>query len=281
MTTQEINRNSPIGVFDSGIGGLTVFAAIAKTMPAESLVYLGDTARVPYGTRSPKTVEIYSRRVASHLWEEGIKALVVACNTASTYALEALSSAGKIAGIPVIGVIEPGVAEAIKATKSGVVGVLGTEGTVLGGRYQSLLEASGVDVEALACPLFVSLAEEGWTKGPIAEMVAQRYLSNFTTNPDTVILGCTHYPMLKETIQTVLPRVTLIDSAEATARALAIRLKNSALLTTQGGIGDRRFIVTDNKDRFLRNGASFLGAPPEPAVVVDIGEQSGIFAEIK
>jgi glutamate racemase len=281
VTNQEINRNSPIGVFDSGIGGLTVFAAIAKTMPAESLVYLGDTARVPYGTRSPRTVEIYSRRVASHLWKEGIKALVVACNTASTYALEVLSTAGKIAGIPVIGVIEPGVAEALKATKNGSVGVLGTEGTVLGGRYQALLQESGVSVEALACPLFVSLAEEGWTDGPIAELVAQRYLSKFTSSPDTVILGCTHYPMLKQTIQAVIPGVTLIDSAEATARALAIRLKNMALLTTNVGIGDRRFIVTDNKDRFLKSGASFLGAPPEPAIVVDIGEQCGIFAEIK
>jgi glutamate racemase len=181
----------------------------------------------------------------------------------------------------VIGVIEPGVAEALAATKSGIIGVLGTEGTVLGGRYQALLQASGASVEALACPLFVSLAEEGWTDGPIAELVAQRYLSKFSSTPDTVILGCTHYPMLKRTIQGVLPGVTLIDSAEATARALAISLKNSALLTTRAGIGDRRFIVTDNKDRFLKSGASFLGAPPEPAVVVDIGEQSGIFAEIQ
>ena len=158
-------ENQPIGVFDSGIGGLTVLAAIQQVLPGESLLYLGDTARVPYGTRSPETVHRYAERVASHLWNQGMKALVIACNTASTYALEPLAAAGAAQGIPVLGVIEPGVQEALAQSASGKIAILGTEGTVQGGRYQDLLRAGGAQVEALACPLFVALAEEGWLPG--------------------------------------------------------------------------------------------------------------------
>ena len=274
--TTEIER--PIGVFDSGIGGLTVFASISRLLPSESLLYLGDTARVPYGTRSAETVQRYARAVADHLWGEGIKALVVACNTATTYAIEVLSEAGALAGVPVLGVIKPGVKEAIAATRSGRVAVLGTDGTINGGRYQAHLRAGGVEVEPLACPLFVSLAEEGWTDGPIAKAVAERYLGELKSDPDTVILGCTHYPMLKGTIGEVLPGVTLIDSAEATARALKEQLTALNLLSASSSPGSHRFLVTDNLPRFIANGEAFLGRTPEPAQVVDLKEPSGLFS---
>jgi len=274
------SSNLPIGVFDSGIGGLTVLSAIQALVPGESLLYLGDTARVPYGTRSPETVQRYAERVASHLWNRGVKALVIACNTASTYALEPLSHVGKKLGIPVLGVIEPGVQEALAATKNGRIAILGTEGTVQGGRYQALLEQGGANVEALACPLFVSLAEEGWTEGPIATAVAKRYLENLKSEPDTVILGCTHYPLLAPTIQRLLPAVTLIDSAQATARSLHLALDGSRLLTKRQQ-GTVRFLVTDNVERFCRSGAAFLGQTPNPVELVDLTEPSAPFSELQ
>lgn len=274
------SSNLPIGVFDSGIGGLTVLSAIQTLLPGESLLYLGDTARVPYGTRSPETVQRYAERVASHLWNRGVKALVIACNTASTYALEPLSKAGKTLGIPVLGVIEPGVQEALAATQNGRIAILGTEGTVQGGRYQSLLEQGGAKVEALACPLFVSLAEEGWTDGPIATAVAKRYLENLKSEPDTVILGCTHYPLLAPTLQRLLPDVTLIDSAQATARSLHKALEGAGLLTKRQQ-GTVRFLVTDNVERFCRSGAAFLGQTPNPVELVDITEPSAPFSELQ
>ena len=273
------SENFPIGVFDSGIGGLTVLGAIRELLPHEPLLYLGDTARVPYGTRSAETVQRYSERVASHLWNQGIKALVIACNTASTYALEPLSRAGEQLGIPVIGVIEPGVQEALAATQHGRIAVLGTEGTVRGGRYQTLLREGGHEPEALACPLFVSLAEEGWVKGPIAEAIAERYLGELNSNPDTVILGCTHYPLLAQTIQSVLPGVQLIDSAKATARALRTALSQRNLLA-RSGAGSMRFLVTDNIERFCRSGQVFLGHLPDPVELIDLDAASAPFSGI-
>ena len=272
--------NKPIGIFDSGIGGLTVLSAIRDNLPNESLLYLGDTARVPYGTRSPETVQRYAERVASHLWKQGVKALVIACNTASTYALEPLELVGEQLGIPVLGVIQPGVQEALAATVSGRIAILGTEGTVRGGRYQSLLESGGAQVEALACPLFVALAEEGWTDGPITTAVAERYLNDLHTDPDTVILGCTHYPLLAPTLQRLLPGVRLIDSAQATARSLHKALSDQQLLTTHTQ-GAERFLVTDNVDRFCSSGAAFLGRQPNPVELVDLAEPSAPFSEIK
>jgi len=269
-------ENFPIGVFDSGIGGLTVLAAIRELLPHEPLLYLGDTARVPYGTRSAETVQRYSERVASHLWNRGIKALVIACNTASTYALESLSRAGEELGIPVLGVIEPGVQEALAATQHGRIAVLGTEGTVRGGRYQALLRAGGHEAEALACPLFVALAEEGWVKGPITQAVAERYLGELNSNPDTVILGCTHYPLLAQTIQNVLPDVQLIDSAQATARSLRKSLTERNLLA-RSGTGSMRFLVTDNIERFCRSGRVFLGHLPDPVELIDLNAASAPF----
>ena len=210
----------PIGVFDSGIGGLTVLAALSRALPSEDLLYLGDTARVPYGTRSPETVTRYSARVASHLYRRGVKALVIACNTATTHALPTLTAAGAAVGVPVIGVVKPGVDEADRLSRGRHVAILGTEGTVRAGRYQAALEARGLRAEGVACPLFVSLAEEGWIDGDVPRLVAERYLGGLRGGPDTVILGCTHFPLLRPIIQAVLPGVTLIDSAEATKRLL-------------------------------------------------------------
>ncbi|MEC7239625.1 MAG: glutamate racemase [Myxococcota bacterium] len=271
-------ENQPIGVFDSGIGGLTVLAAIEELLPNESLLYLGDTARVPYGTRSPETIRRYAERVASHLWKQGMKALVIACNTASTYALEPLAAAGAELGIPVLGVIEPGVKEALAQSKTGRIAILGTEGTVRGGRYQALLSEGGAEVEALPCPLFVALAEEGWTHGPIAEAVAKRYLSELKSDPDTVILGCTHYPLLAQTIQSVLPNVTLIDSAKATARSLEEALEIRKLLN-QRASAQKRFLVTDNVERFTSTGTAFLKKAPHPVELIDLSVADGPFAE--
>lgn len=267
-----------IGVFDSGIGGLTVLAALSRQLPGESLVYLGDTARVPYGTRSPRTVLRYACQVADALISCDVKAMVVACNTATTYALDALQATGDALGVPVFGVIAPGVQEALDLTRNGQVAVLGTEGTVRGGRYQDLLRQAGATPTALACPLFVSLAEEGWHDGDIADLVARRYLADLPTGPDTAILGCTHYPLLRPAIAAALPGVTLVDSATATARVV------SQALAARGLLSDRtapttRFLVTDNLERFHRVGTRFLGRAPEPVELIDLVLGNGPFSE--
>ncbi len=267
-----------IGVFDSGIGGLTVLAELSRQLPGESLVYLGDTARVPYGTRSSRTVLRYACQVADALVSRDVKAMVVACNTATTHALEALQATGDALGIPVFGVIAPGVQEALACTRSGQVTVLGTEGTVRGGRYQALLERAGVHATAVACPLFVSLAEEGWHDGEIAERVARRYLQDLPPGPDTVILGCTHYPLLRPAIAAALPGVTLVDSATATARVVSQSLAAQGLLAS-GKAPTTRFLVTDNMERFHRVGTRFLGRPPEPVELIDLVLGEGPFSE--
>lgn len=261
----------PIGVFDSGIGGLTVHDALARRLPQENLLYLGDTARVPYGTRSPETVLRYAQRVAGHLYTRGVKALVIACNTATTWALPALQATGEALGVPVLGVIVPGAERALAATQSGYIGVIGTEGTVRGGRYEVELRARRPDLRlvALACPLFVSLAEEGWTSNDVAHLVAERYLAPLRNGPDTLILGCTHYPLLAGAIRAALPGVTLVDSASATADATATMLQQRGLLR-RGGPGWQRYLVTDNLSRFSAVGRHFLGREPAPAQVVDL-----------
>lgn len=262
--------SSPIGVFDSGIGGLTVLAALRQRLPAEDLLYLGDTARVPYGTRSPATVERYSLRVAGHLVRCGVKALVVACNTASTWALGPLRAALEPRGIPVLGVIEPGARLAAARSTGGRVGVIGTEGTVRGGVYPRTLDAlrPGLTVRAVACPLFVALAEEGWTDGEVARLTAEAYLAPLRGEVDTLILGCTHYPLLRGPITAALPGVLLIDSAAAVADATAARLSEAGLARAGAGPGRVRYLVTDNPERFQAVGARFLHeAPPLPTVV--------------
>ena len=266
------NNQLPIGVFDSGVGGLTVVRALREQLPCEDILYLGDTARVPYGTRSPETVQKYAKRVAGHLLRRGIKVLVAACNTATTYALNDLQQAGKVHGIPVIGVIEPGVQAALQETR-GHVGVIGTEGTIRGGEYTRLLHEYRTDIKVSqhACPLFVALAEEGWTDGEVAEMVALRYLQALRNGPDTLILGCTHYPLLTDAIATALPGVTLVDSASSTAHAVTTVL-NQYGLARPDGKGKSHFLVTDNKARFTKVGTRFLGLPPHPAELVDLDD---------
>ena len=266
-------RNLPIGVFDSGVGGLTVVRAMRERLPGEDLLYLGDTARVPYGTRSAATVDRYAQQVAGHLVRRGVKALVVACNTATTYALEGLVSAGDRLGIPVIGVIAPGVNAALRATQ-GHIGVIGTEGTIRGGAYTRLIAQLAPEhrVSAIACPLFVALAEEGWTEGDIAQAVAARYLAPLRNGPDTLILACTHYPLLAKAIAKALPGVTLVDSARSTADAVAQTLAQRALLSTATA-GSTQFLVTDNRVRFAAISDRFLGTKPSSITLINLDER--------
>jgi glutamate racemase len=262
----------PIGVFDSGVGGLTVVRAIQALLPNEHILYLGDTARVPYGTRSPDTVKRYTERVAGHLVQRGIKALVVACNTATTYALKALQRDGARHGVEVIGVIAPGVQAALAQGTISRIGVIGTEGTIRGGLYARLIQERrpGLSVKMVACPLFVALAEEGWTDGDVAQITAHRYLNSLAGSVDTVILGCTHYPLLRNSIAKALPGVTLVDSATATATALSAALRRRGIARTANEPGAMHFLVTDNLDRFRRVGARFLGTPPDPVELIDL-----------
>ena len=190
-----------------------------------------------------------------------------------------VSPAGAAVGVPVIGVVKPGVDEADRLSRGRHVAILGTEGTVRAGRYQAALEARGLRAEGVACPLFVSLAEEGWIEGDVPRLVAERYLGGLRGGPDTVILGCTHFPLLRPIIQAVLPGVTLIDSAEATAVATAQALGEAGLLRSDEGPGRRDFLVTDNLERFITVGRTFLGQPPEPAMLVDLDEAVGPFHE--
>jgi glutamate racemase len=258
----------PIGVFDSGVGGLTVLSALRERFPAEDFVYLGDTARLPYGTKSATTVQRYAVNAAAHLEGHGIKLLVVACNTASSYALDALESA---ASIPVVGVVEPGVRAAI-ATGAGRVGVIGTEGTIRSNAYQDTLagRAPTVEVDAAACPLLVPLAEEGWGDHPITDQVASLYLAPLLDwGVQTVILGCTHYPLLRPSLQRVVGRdVRLVDSAQAVAETVAGA--HSDLLSDEDREGKIRIELTDASDRFLRMTRAILGRDPEHLEVVDI-----------
>jgi glutamate racemase len=262
-------RNQPIGVFDSGMGGLTVMRALVERLPRESFVYLGDTARLPYGSKSADTVRRYAVQCASALMPHRIKLLVVACNTASSTALPALTEALK--PIPVLGVIEPGADAAVKAAPSGRIAVIATEGTVKGGAYQRAIHARNPNavVTQQACPLFVALAEEGLTNGPIVGLAAKRYLDPLLAgaSPECLVLGCTHFPVLKETIALIAgPSVKLVDSAETTAVAVQ-RLLDEQELARTGGARTLRFLATDAPERFARVGEIFLGATIGPTDV--------------
>ncbi len=250
----------PIGVFDSGIGGLTVLKEILDKLPLESTAYLGDTARVPYGIRSPETVTRYSFENTRFLSSRGIKMLVVACNTVSAVSLEAIK---KSVGIPVIGVIEPGAKAAVNATKNKRVAVIGTSATIRSGSYTKAILAadSSVEVFPMSCPLFVPLVEEGWTDGPIVEMTAERYLGDVREKGiDTLVLGCTHYPLLKNVLSKIMgPGVTLIDSAIETAAEIKETLGRLSLLKPASGDIAREFYVTDSPDKFIEIGERFIG----------------------
>jgi glutamate racemase len=247
-----------IGIFDSGVGGLTVLKEIMAKLPEENIIYLGDTARVPYGIRSAETVTRYSFENTRFLLAQEIKMLVVACNTASAVSLDALK---KEFPLPVIGVLEPGARAAVAATRSRNVGVIGTEATINSGAYEKAIKriAPDVEVHSRACPLFVQLAEEGWTDNDVAELVAERYLAPLRdTGIDTLVLGCTHYPLLKTVISNAVgSEITLIDSATETATEVATVLDR--LNWKRHAEGVRKFYVTDAPARFEKIGKRFLG----------------------
>jgi len=251
-----------IGIFDSGVGGLTVLRELLRQLPHEELVYLGDTARVPYGTKSPRTVGRYAREAARFLVGQRVKLLVVACNTASAVALDDLAAVHRL---PVVGVIEPGARRALEVTRVGRIGVIGTEGTIRSGAYERALRKGRPEIEICTapCPLLVPLAEEGWAEHPIARLAAAEYLAPLLLRRiDTLVLGCTHYPLLKRTLQQVAgPTVALIDSAEETAKTVAALLKARGLERRGSPPGPPRYFVTDVAERFERVGGSFLGAP--------------------
>ena len=266
-----------IGVFDSGIGGLTVYKALRAVLPpSERIIYLGDTARVPYGSKSEATVEHYALEGGRFLATRGVKALVVACNTMSALALQALRRA---MARPVIGVIEPGADTACRVTRSGVIGVIGTPATIRSGAYPRAIadRLPGARVVARACPLFVPLAEEGWTDNEVARAAAARYLRGLRDEGlDTLVLGCTHYPLLKAVIgETLGPQVRLVDSAEATAEATREMLAGGGLLREPAapaapGAEEDHFYVTDPEDLFHEVGSRFLGRPMGRLEQVDL-----------
>jgi glutamate racemase len=252
-------NESPIGVFDSGLGGLTVAHAIMRQLPAESLIYFGDTARVPYGPKSPDTVRRYSREIAAYLLDQDVKAIVVACNTATAHALPVLRDE---LPVPVLGVVEPGARAAVRATSSGHIGVIATAGTVKSGAYERAIRDAAPDarVTARPCPLFVPLVEEGWTDHEATRLIAREYLAPFMRDEvDTLVLGCTHYPLLKPLISEVVgPGVRLIDSTEETALDTR-RMLASHDLASNDDEGRYRFIASDDRDQFLALGQRFFG----------------------
>lgn len=275
-----MDRNLPIGIFDSGVGGLTVYRALHERLPNERFVYLGDTARVPYGTKSLATVERYAVENAKFLETHGIKMLVVACNTASALALPAIRRA---VNVEVVGVIEPGARAAVVVASDNRIGVIATEATVQSHAYRHAI--STIDTEAKiierACPLFVSLAEEGWSDTTVARDVARQYLTDFTGNTvSALVLGCTHYPILRDVIEEIVGKsVTLIDSGEATAAEVKIFLKQSGLAhsDTSALYQERQlcddldhFYVTDAATRFAKVAERFLGVAPTILEAVEI-----------
>ncbi|MCL5966314.1 MAG: glutamate racemase [Deltaproteobacteria bacterium] len=255
--------DQPVGVFDSGVGGLTVLRELVRGLPGESFLYVGDTARVPYGTKSAETVARYAIEIANHLiTRHDIKMLVVACNTASSLALPVLR---RLYRIPVVGMVDPCVRRAAGLSKRDSVGVIGTAGTIRSGAYERALRDAlpAAQVRSVPCPLLVALAEEGWIDTPVTRSVVAEYLAPFRDDPpDALILGCTHYPVLKKTIRDILGDGTvLIDSGEEAARVVDILLSEAGTKSASGGNGGVRFLVTDDPERFARVGEAFFGRP--------------------
>jgi glutamate racemase len=265
---------APVGIFDSGLGGLTVAGAIYHALPNESTVYFGDTARVPYGPKSPEVVRRYSAEIAAWLLAEGVKAIVVACNTSTAHALDLLEAT---VPVPVVGVIEPGARAAVRAAPGAPIGVIGTAGTVASGAYVRAIQrlAPHAVVVQQACPLFVPLVEEGWFDHPATRLVAREYLAPLSrAGVRSVVLGCTHYPLLAPLLADLLgPEVTLVDSAAETASALASLLGGGGLEAPGRAAGqvEHRFAVSDDPERFRVVGARFLGERLGPADVVRLG----------
>jgi glutamate racemase len=268
-----VDPNLPIGVFDSGVGGLTVLRALRQRLPAESTIYLGDTARLPYGTKSSESVVRYAMQAADHLVTRGIKLLVIACNTASAVSLDPIRD--RFDPLPVVGVVEPGAGAAVAASPGQRHLVLATESTVKRHAYARAIHAlaPGAVVAEVACSLLVALAEEGWTDGPITTAVARAYLAPVLTRPlpelpDTIVLGCTHFPLLEGSIRDAVgPVPVIVDSATTTAMHVASLLDRSGMRRAADSPGSLTLHATDGADRFARVGARFLGEPLQPANV--------------
>jgi glutamate racemase len=271
-------RRPTIGVFDSGFGGLTVLKALLEVIPEADYAYFGDTARLPYGSKSVETVARYAVEAAHFLESHGAQMLVIACNTATALALDRIMAA---AHVPVIGVVEPGASAAAAASRNQKIVVVGTEATVSSHAYRKALEARGLSAREKACPLLVPLVEEGWVEHPVTEQVAKIYLAEAFADgfhdADTLVLGCTHYPLLKPLLRRAAPEhVRIVDSAESTARAVASRLEELVPATVVGE--ERRatprikFFATDSVEKFQRLGERFLGHPIEDVQHVDLKE---------
>lgn len=256
-----MNAQHPIGVFDSGVGGLTVLRSLVRLLPRESFIYVGDTARVPYGNKSPEAVKRFSLEIAGFFRRKKVKMMVTACNTASALALPDVRA---FMPVPVIGVIEPGARAALASTRSGRVGVIGTEATIKSRAYEDALKRleKNVHVFARACPLFVPLVEEGWLTHDVTRRVARAYLKPLLKhNIDALVLGCTHYPLLSSVIGSVAGSVELIDSADETAKAVRSRLEQDGMLLHGRRTGRRIYYSSDDPASFARRGARFMGGP--------------------
>jgi len=264
-----------IGVFDSGMGGLTVVKALTQVLPNENIIYFGDTARLPYGNKSAETIIRYSKEIAWHLKESDVKIIVIACNTASAYALEALQSE---LDIPVIGVIKPSALRAVEESPSGRIAVLGTRATINSDAYKREILAiqPDADITQIACPLFVSLAEEGFVNHPATKLIISEYLRAILVNaPDTLLLGCTHYPLLVPALREFIgQRIHIVDSATSCAEAVKSLLHNERLLSSSSSPGTYRFIVSDSPDTFRLNGEKFLGMPLDVSEMCVLQEAS-------
>ncbi len=266
-----MSADAPIGVFDSGVGGLTVVHELVRRLPTESIIYFGDTARVPYGPKSAETVRRYSREASAYLVQRGVKALVIACNTATAHAYEELRATLRI---PVIGVIQPGARAAAQNTQTQRVGVIGTAGTIRSGAYDYAVRSLLPDARVYSqpCPLFVPIIEEGWSTHELARLAAQEYLSPLRdVDIDVLILGCTHYPLLRNVIaETMGPTVTLVDSAAETANEVAQLLEEASLLACGSEPGRLNFSASDSPLRFREVGRRFLGDAVREVEHVDV-----------
>lgn len=274
-------NHEPIGVFDSGVGGLTVLESIRQILPNENYIYLGDTARVPYGNRTSQTIIRYAVSCTQQLVSRGVKAIVIACNTASAHALDALR---QTFDIPILGVIEPVSQMAVSLTQSQCVGVIGTRATISSQAYTKAIHqlSENIQVYGLACPLFVPLVEEGWANTEVAGLIVREYLKNLHDSLDisknhqidTLILGCTHYPVLKTRISEALSemgmKIQLCDCGQATAKVLKQTLDNKNLLNLTNHLGNIQYLVTDDPQQFMTIGCSFMREPPRNVEHIDI-----------
>ncbi len=263
-------NDKPIGIFDSGVGGLTVAREIIDKLPHENIVYLGDTARVPYGGRSFETVIRYSLENTEFLMSENIKMLVVACNTSSAVSLYTLSNKFPI---PIIGVVEPGARAAVEKTRLKKVAIIGTETTISSRSYERAIQAidDSISISGIACPLFVPLIEEGWLEGDVVTLTAREYLSSIVNDgADTIVLGCTHYPMIKHVIKDIVQK-PLIDSAVETAKEVQKVLEEMNICAKDNAMATRRFYVTDSPDKFARVGERFLGHEITDITKINLG----------